>query len=194
MRILGYNSITLVDQAAAAGIELAKAEMDKLDRHVDPHTAGQLRDKVFVDDGVVATKIIPKRSWTMLNYNPCGFLPPLWLRANASIRQLQDKGRHAPWDHNMEPDKQSRWAELFAKILDSDMSCLPKVAAPPEGEEVHVVFFVDSILSAVCAVAYAIWPLPEGSSEAFDSSSRLSAGYLRRLAHPSSGQNCPPCG
>ena len=43
------------------------------------------------------------------------------------------------------------------------------MAAPPEGEEVHVVVYADSSLSAVCAVAYAVWPLPEGRSESFDS-------------------------
>ena len=65
------------------------------------------------------------------------------------------------------PEKQCIWVEFFAKILGSNTSCPPKGAAPPEREEVHVVVFADSSLSAFCAVAYAVWTLPEGSSELF---------------------------
>ena len=53
-RVLGYSVMTFGDLAAAAGLELARAEMAKLGRHICPATADQLRDKMYVDDGAIA--------------------------------------------------------------------------------------------------------------------------------------------
>ena len=52
--VLGYNVMTFGDLAAAAGLELARAEMAMLGRHICPRTADQLREKMYVDDGAVA--------------------------------------------------------------------------------------------------------------------------------------------
>ena len=52
--VLGYNTMCFGDQAAAAGLELAKAEVSRLGAAVDSHTAAQIARKMYVDDGALA--------------------------------------------------------------------------------------------------------------------------------------------
>ena len=48
--VLGYTCMSFGDQAAAAGLELAKAEAARLGKSIDSNTASQIHNKMYVDD------------------------------------------------------------------------------------------------------------------------------------------------
>ena len=55
------------------------------------------------------------------------------------------------------------------EVLDCCTICFPRIATPPEGEEVHIVSFADGSITAVCAAVYAVWPLPGAQPGRFNS-------------------------
>ena len=52
----GYNTVTFGDLPAAGELEVAKANVGELGAHIHPKTAKQIEDKVYVDDGALATE------------------------------------------------------------------------------------------------------------------------------------------